>query len=114
MDGIEDFDWLQERLFKRLFSGIEEVATEPLNEQNVFTQRILYDAKSLQAARLELFMETLHRVGMGGRMPRCEAKDIGGYLQVQIYAKYRSEGWRLNELLNKHDTGGRIPAYILN
>ena len=104
MDGF-DFNEL---------GNVESIPLNPLNENIVFAQIILQDRKHLEAARLELFAETLQRVGMNGRMPRCYVEEFGGYCRVKIYSKYRDEAWRLIELINKNENGGTLPPYIKN
>lgn len=95
-------------------SELNYITTENLNENAVFAQTRLNDGKSLHAARLELFMESLPRVGMTGRMPKCTIEEFGGYHKVEIYPKYRHEAWRLIELINQYENGRKIPPYILN
>ena len=51
---------------------------EALDHQ-LLAQVLVPDLKTLQAASLEFFMETLHRVGIAGRMPLYLVSKIGGY-----------------------------------
>ena len=96
------------------FSELGDLIIASLNENSVFAQKILHDRKHLEAALLEMFMETRQRVGMVGRMPKCHVQEFGGYCKVEIYAKYRDDAWRLMELMNKYENGEKYPSYILN